>query len=231
MVQDFWQGRGSAPLLLREVIGAAQSRGIRRFRARTSSRTTTGCSGFSARASRSSPGVRGRRRGAVVQAGRRWRTTSMTAAELRALGSPARGRLGPSALSRGLRGEYRHPGRDGRAAACRTSTLAAPRSAPVSTTSKLFLQVSHVNSYVGIGSLPWEASFGPAAGFAVTPGGRDRPRRLELLAHHTVNDGVTFGALNRSGRGRSSSRRGWRVARMEVPPPAIDEVGGGDETA
>jgi GNAT superfamily N-acetyltransferase len=33
VVQDGWQGRGLGALLLREVIAAAQSRGVRRFRA------------------------------------------------------------------------------------------------------------------------------------------------------------------------------------------------------
>lgn len=33
VVQDGWQGRGLGALLLREVIAAAQSRGVHRFRA------------------------------------------------------------------------------------------------------------------------------------------------------------------------------------------------------
>ena len=33
VVQDGWQGRGLGAVLLREVVAAAQSRGIRRFRA------------------------------------------------------------------------------------------------------------------------------------------------------------------------------------------------------
>jgi hypothetical protein len=88
-------------------------------------------------------------------------------------------------------------------------TLAAPRSAAVSTTSKLFLQVSHMNSYVGIGSSrvsarpcgPSEQSLGLhflRGGASFSPGRllgrkspprrdssvRDRLGHVELLASH-----------------------------------------------
>jgi GNAT superfamily N-acetyltransferase len=63
VIEDGWQGRGLGAILLDAVLGAAEARGIRRFRAdvQAGRPTTTGCCACSPRAPRSTSGRRKRR--------------------------------------------------------------------------------------------------------------------------------------------------------------------------